>query len=113
MKEQDRQKLIKQVAQRIAQLEMTISNDEPLVIKKQKQSGDASANMDSIIQESVNNKLLQDHKKELSQLKRSLVWMGSYNAGYCEQCENEVPIARLMAVLNSRLCLSCAETNII
>jgi DnaK suppressor protein len=111
MKEHDRKKLIIQVAQRIAELEMTISSDEPLAIKKQ--SGDAVANMDLNIQESVNNKLMQDHKKELSQLRRNLVWMDSDNAGYCEQCDNEVPIARLMAVLNSRLCLSCAEKNTI
>lgn len=111
MKKLERQRLIEHVTQRITGLEMTISNDESLAIKKLEQSGDAAANMDLTIQSVVNNKVMQEHQKELPQLKRSLAWLNSKNAGNCEQCGTEVPIARLMAVLDSRLCLSCAETN--
>jgi RNA polymerase-binding transcription factor DksA len=88
-----------------------MSNDEPLAIKKQKQSGDAAANMDLNIQASVNNKVMQDNQKELPQLTRSLTWLNGNNARSCGQCGCEISVARLMAVLDSRLCLSCAATN--
>jgi DnaK suppressor protein len=111
MKVDDRQMLLEKIAARIAELETTISNDESLAMNKQEQSDDAAANMHLNIQASVSGRVKQDHQWELSQLARSLVWLNSSNAGSCEQCEREIPVARLMAVLVSQLCLSCAEEN--
>ena len=109
MKTDERKRLIEQVSLQIAELEKTISDNQPLAIKKQEQSDDASANMDLTIQGYVNDKLMQDHQAELSELRQCLLWLDSDNAGNCESCGSDIPIARLMAALGSRLCISCAE----
>ncbi|MBQ0724532.1 MAG: TraR/DksA C4-type zinc finger protein [Cycloclasticus sp.] len=107
----ERQRLVEHVGHRIAELEKMFANEDPLAVKKQRQSDDAAADMDLTIQAPINDKIMQNHQQELSQLQQSFAWLKSDHAGYCDQCGSEIPVARLMAALGSRLCLSCAETK--
>lgn len=47
--------------------------------------------------------------RELARLRDNLKWLESDDAGYCQQCDCEIPIARLQAMPTTRLCINCAE----
>lgn len=107
----ERKRLTEHVSDRITELEKVFANDDPLAVKKQRQSDDAAADMDLTIQAPINDKIMQNQQQELALLKQSFTWLNSDHAGYCDQCGSEIPVARLMTALGSRLCLSCAETK--
>ena len=87
------------------------NNPSPSEIKLQK-SDDPDASLDIKIASTVDEKVFDSAQAGLMQLKQSLNWLDSEDAGYCDDCGCEIPLARLKAASVTRLCLDCAEKKI-
>ncbi|HEY9135525.1 MAG TPA: TraR/DksA C4-type zinc finger protein [Pseudomonadales bacterium] len=111
MRENDLFLLISLIEQRIEALKSTIADHHSLSDKKKGQSGDTSANLDLMINSSVDESILAEHKLELAKLVKNISWLKSDNAGLCDQCGDDIPIDRLKAVLTTRQCVACASAN--
>ena len=111
MEASKRTQLISRVTERIHQLDDELSTSVSIPDKKLELADDASANLDLTISAPVEEKLLSEHRAERQQLERNLIWLDSDDAGYCVQCGDEIPVARLEAVLNTRQCVVCAEAS--
>ncbi len=72
---------------------------------------DESASLDQKIASAVNSQVSQNEKRELALIRNNLQWLDSEDAGYCQQCGDEIPFARLQAVPATRLCIGCAERS--
>ncbi len=108
MNSAQRQTLQNNIKQRIKELEalltpVTTGNGES------EQADDASASLDNKIASAVTSQVTENEKRELSRLKANLQWLESDDAGFCQQCGNEIPFARLQAVPVTRLCVNCAK----
>ena len=57
----------------------------------------------------VDKAMLQLASKEKAQLCANMEWLDTDDGGYCDACGNEIPVARLMAVPETRYCIHCAE----
>ncbi|MCR8921288.1 TraR/DksA C4-type zinc finger protein [Dasania sp. GY-MA-18] len=108
MNTQDKNKLIKQIEQRVIFLKQELLANDSLSVKKQIQSDDSSANLDLTIGAPVDETVYAGHRKELAELVKSFEWLNSEDAGYCELCGNTIPVARLEVVPHSRSCIECA-----
>ncbi len=86
-----------------------ISTDASVADRKQAQADDASANLDLTINSSVSETVIANHRAEIAELKKSVDWLKSEEAGVCEHCGCDIPVARLQAVPSTRLCVSCEE----
>lgn len=111
MLEQDRLQLLALVELRIRELQKVLSDSLPVADKKQNQAGDADANLDLTINGSVDERILSEHKLELTQLTKNALWLKTDEAGECVQCGSDIPTARLKAVLTTQQCVACASTN--
>ncbi|MAV30273.1 MAG: hypothetical protein CL866_09860 [Cycloclasticus sp.] len=111
MHEKDRLQLIALVEQRISELQKILSDSHPIAEKKQSQAGDAAANLDLTINAPVGEKILSEHKIELSQLTKNIAWLKTDEAGVCIRCGCDIPTGRLKAVLTTRQCVACASSN--
>lgn len=111
MLESDRDALISLIKLRINDLEAELSDSRSLAERKQNQDDDASANLDLNISASVDEAVIAEHKVELIQLTKSLSWLQSEDAGFCDDCGCEIPLPRLKAVLSTRVCVECAAKN--
>jgi len=109
MEENERLQLISLVEERIGQLHTELAERELEADIDQLEPDEPQVDPGLSISGPVNKKVFSDHQAELAQLNRSRKWFESENAGYCEQCDDEIPIARLKAVLDTRLCIACAE----
>ena len=64
--------------------------------------------MDAINNRSVLNAALKKAELKLKKLKIVQKEIDKNNFGVCLNCKNEIPIARLMIVPDSKKCISCA-----
>ena len=111
MLEFDRLQLIELIENRISVLESTLSDYHSISNKKRSHAGDVAAILDLTINAFVDEKILSEHKLELAQLPKSLLWMRTNDAGECVRCGYDIPIGRLKAVLSTRLCVVCADND--
>ena len=65
--------------------------------------------MDAIGNKSVNDASLRNARERLTKLKYALSHLDSPGFGICAECDEEIPIARIMVMPESILCVSCAE----
>lgn len=70
---------------------------------------DQDAKLDELISQTVQMNLTNSHKIELQQLKHFLKWLETEDAGYCSLCGDDIPYARLEAVLGVTRCVECAK----
>jgi RNA polymerase-binding transcription factor DksA len=111
MHESESLQLIELTEKRICELESVLSECRSVSEKKQSQAGDAAANLDLTISAHVDEKILSEHKLELAQLRKNLLWLQTDDAGVCVRCDSNIPINRLKALLSTRLCVACADNN--
>ena len=111
MNEQERQELKTLVGDRIDHLEELVIHNGSIAEKKHEHSDDQAACLDLNINSAVESQLLDSAKKELRLLKRNLRWLDSEDAGYCDECGCDIPVARVKAVPSTRLCVACAENK--
>lgn len=96
---------------RLTELSQMIAHSHAFSSKKGAQDDDPDAGMDLLINASVDAQLIAEHKAEIRMLEHTLSWLLSDDAGYCESCGEEIPVARLNAALGTRQCVSCADTK--
>lgn len=110
MRETERQNLAQLMNSRIQRLNLILKSGDAIDKQKKKElEYDESARLDNLSQESVDVNLYVLAEQELSQLKANLKWIESDDAGICEQCGEDIPIRRLMAVPTTRRCINCAK----
>lgn len=65
--------------------------------------------MDNIVNNSVNKAALAQAETRLHKLQYALRTIDDPEFGYCEECGEEIPLPRLIAMPEATLCVSCAE----
>ena len=68
--------------------------------------------MEAINSKSINEAALGRARNKLSRLEQTLRKVDDPDFGWCRECEEPIPFARLMAMPESDLCVACAEKNI-
>ena len=53
--------------------------------------------------------LIEKNRQELTRTERALARMASGDYGLCQRCGEEIPQARLQAIPDAVVCLTCAE----
>ena len=67
--------------------------------------------MEAINSKSINEAALNKAKRTLSKMERALIRIKDPDFGLCRECEEPIPLARLMIVPESDLCVRCAEAS--
>ena len=111
MEEKNRLQLISLMENRIGQLDTELAERKLATDTEEYEPEKTRTDPGLSISGPVNKKVFSDHQSELRQLNHSRKWLESEHAGYCKQCDCEIPIARLKAVLGTRLCIACAEKS--
>lgn len=109
MTEQDLQQLKTLILSRMTELRELFSQRSEPADQHQQQSDDPSASLDINISAAVEAQLSDNAKRELKRLNATLIWLESEDAGSCQSCGGDIPLARLKAVPVSQLCVGCAE----
>jgi DnaK suppressor protein len=65
--------------------------------------------MEAINSKSINEAALNKAKQTLSKMERALMMIDNPDFGLCQECEEPIPLARLMIVPESGLCVQCAQ----
>ena len=65
--------------------------------------------MEAINSKSINEAALNKAKQTLTKMEHALMMIDSPDFGLCRECEEPIPLARLMIVPESDLCVQCAQ----
>ena len=65
--------------------------------------------MDAIGNKSINEAALREAQNTLVKLERALKLIDRPGFGLCRECEEPIPLARLMVLPESDMCVECAE----
>ena len=65
--------------------------------------------MEAINSKSINEAALRTSKERLVKLERAVTMLYNADFGYCKECEEPIPYARLMIVPETVFCVQCAE----
>ena len=110
MNESERQTLTAIIQNRIERLDIILKTGDVLGQQADKELAyDESVRLDNLSHQGVDENLYLIAKQELSQLKLNLKWLESEEAGECDECGDEIPIKRLLAVPTTRKCVNCAD----
>lgn len=104
MNDQQRASLKQLILTRIDEIEGLLSST-----REDNNLDDESANLEQKIASTVDAQIVENEKRELTLLRNNVQWVDSEDAGYCQQCDSEIPFARLKAVPTTRLCVACAQ----
>lgn len=67
--------------------------------------------MDAIGNKSINDAALRKAQERLTRLNYALTNIDRPDFGICIDCDEEIPLGRIMAMPESTLCVSCAEMS--
>lgn len=65
--------------------------------------------MDAIGNKSINEAALREARNKLARLERALKMIDRPGFGICMECEEPIPVGRLMVMPESDMCVECAE----
>jgi DnaK suppressor protein len=65
--------------------------------------------MEAINSKGINEAALNKALLSLDQLERALTKIDHHNFGRCRECEERIPLARLLILPETDLCVQCAE----
>lgn len=65
--------------------------------------------MDAIGNKSINEAALREARNTLVKLERALKMIDRPGFGLCRECEEPIPLARLMIMPESDMCVTCTE----
>lgn len=110
MEDADRIKLEQHIRRRIEELKANIVAYEELVrpIAPDNAIGRITR-MEAINQKSVNEAALRTARMTLSRLERALARIDHEDFGLCRECEEPIPMGRLMVMPETDLCVACAQ----
>ncbi len=66
--------------------------------------------MEAIASKSINEAALRKARDTRSGLERALARIVHPDFGWCRKCESPIPVARLMVLPETDLCVGCAKT---
>jgi len=67
--------------------------------------------MDAIQQKSMAEANLKSTEQQLSSLKKAFARVDEENFGVCVVCGNTIPLGRILAVPEAKVCVSCASSK--
>jgi DnaK suppressor protein len=110
MQEADKEKLAGQIREKIETVKKDIDSYAELTqpIAPDDAIGRLTR-MDAIGNKSINEAALREAKNTLAKLERALKMIDRPGFGTCIECEEPIPIARLMIMPESDMCVECAE----
>lgn len=110
MKKEQKKKLENHIREKIEVLKKDIASYEQLT---KPVAPDASigrlTRMEAISSRSINEAALRKARDTLSRLERALKMIDDPDFGFCSECEEPIPFARLMIMPETDLCVKCAE----
>ena len=110
MEEQYQEQLRQKIITAISETEVAILN---LQEKTRPVSPDNAigrlSRMDAIGNKNVNELSLHSTREKLTKLKYALASFDNPDFGICKTCAKEIPMARIMIMPESYLCVQCAE----
>jgi len=65
--------------------------------------------MDAISNKSINEAALREAQNTLAKLQWALKMIDRPGFGLCRECEEPIPVARLMIMPETDMCVECAE----
>jgi DnaK suppressor protein len=110
MQEAEKKKLAGQIREKIATVRKDI--DSYAELTKPVAPDDAIGRltrMDAIGNKSIKEAALREAENTLAKLERALKMIDRPGFGLCIECEEPIPIARLMIMPESDMCVECAE----
>jgi DnaK suppressor protein len=110
MQEAEKKKLAGQIREKIERVKKDIISYEEL--SKPVAPDDAIGRltrMDAIGNKSINEAALREAQNTLFKLERALKLIDRPGFGLCRECEEPIPLARLMVLPESDMCVECAE----
>ena len=110
MQEAEKKKLASQIREKIETVKDDIVSYEKLT---QPVAPDVAigrlTRMDAIGNKSINEAALREARNTLAKLERALKMIDQPGFGLCRECEEQIPVARLMIMPESDMCVGCAE----
>ncbi len=110
MQEQEKEKLARQIRVKIETVKEDIVSYAELT--RPVAPDDAIGRltrMDAIGNKSINEAALREAQNTLVKLERALKMIDRPGFGLCRECEKPIPLARLMIMPESDMCVECAE----
>jgi DnaK suppressor protein len=110
MKKTEKEKLARQIKEKIE----TIRQDIVSYTERTKPVAPDDAigrltRMDAIGNKSINEAALREARNTLVKLERALKMIDRPGFGLCRECEEPIPLARLMIMPESDMCVTCTE----
>lgn len=111
MNADERQQLHDRIALRLAELNQILDQAEPATAALAASHDDEAARLETLRHAPVDETLLRNGRDEQQRLQANLEWLDGDEAGLCTACDQTIPLARLLAVPTTRLCIDCASTQ--
>jgi DnaK suppressor protein len=110
MKKEQKENLAKHIKKKIANLQKDIVSYKELTkpVSPDNAIGRLSR-MEAINSKSINEAALREAKYTLAKLERALKTIDDSDFGLCMECEEPIPLGRLMILPETDLCVACAE----
>ena len=110
MKKTEKEKLARQIKEKLE----TVKEDIISYTKRTQPVAPDDAigrltRMDAIGNKSINEAALREARNTLVKLEWALKMIDRPGFGLCRECEEPIPIARLMVMPESDMCVECAE----
>ena len=110
MQEAEKKKLVSQIRDKIESVkEDIISYSERTQPVAPDDAIGRLTRMDAIGNKSINEAALREARNTLAKLERALKMIDRPGFGMCRECEEPIPLARLMIMPESDMCVDCAE----
>ena len=109
--QQQKQELEQKIKTRIEQIQSLLDGTQAPYDNDSGAADDKAAQLDETIHAEVDQQIIASAKNELELLNQNLAWLDSEDAGYCETCDETIPVKRLQAVPTTKHCVQCAEKH--
>ncbi|MFW5862981.1 MAG: TraR/DksA family transcriptional regulator [Spirochaetota bacterium] len=112
MTSEEKQAVRKEIEQRIADAEKSIQT-----LREQTKPVPPSVaigrltRMDAIQQKSMAEANLRSTENDIKNLKKALLRLDEDNFGVCVVCKGEIPLGRILAVPEAKVCVTCASVK--
>ena len=107
----DKQVLIESIDKRIARLKFILESEDNNDNVQNDTDSVQSENANKMSDVEVEGTLMNIARQELTQLKVNKDWIEREDGGMCVECEESIPIQRLIAVPTTRRCVNCAQNE--
>ena len=107
----EKQVLLESIDKRIARLNFILDSEDSNKDVQNDVDSVQSDDANKMSNDEVEGTLMNIAQQELKQLQVNKDWLEREDGGMCVECEEFIPIQRLLAVPTTRRCINCAETE--